>query len=143
PVWEILERIDILSGIGGYGVLLLGLNDGEDLSEPVKGIDLKTGNMIGTGGVSRELIYLQPYSQDLVTIEAWNQDPTSPRYCQPEMYQITTIDPYLSEQGYNTRTVSVHWTRIIHIADSTGNSDIIAIPRLQQVLNRILDIQKI
>ncbi len=37
PAWEYLLRADILSGIGRYGIILLGLDDGLDLSQPVKG----------------------------------------------------------------------------------------------------------
>lgn len=38
PVWEYLRRLDRLSGIGAYGILLLGLDDGLDLSMPVDGV---------------------------------------------------------------------------------------------------------
>lgn len=37
PTWEYLKRADILSGIGTFGVLLLGLNDGLHLHQPVGG----------------------------------------------------------------------------------------------------------
>lgn len=39
PVWEILKRADKLSRIGTFGVLLIGIDDGCDLREPVEGID--------------------------------------------------------------------------------------------------------
>jgi len=38
PVWEHLIRADILSGIGQYGAVLLGLDDGLDLKEAVAGV---------------------------------------------------------------------------------------------------------
>jgi len=34
PVWEYLLRADILSGIGQFGLILLGLDDGQDMSSP-------------------------------------------------------------------------------------------------------------
>lgn len=37
PIWEYLCRADILSGIGHFGVLLLGLDDGQPLEQPVDG----------------------------------------------------------------------------------------------------------
>lgn len=44
PIWEYLKRVDILSGIGSYGLLLMGIDDGKDLSEPVDGMeDKKSG----------------------------------------------------------------------------------------------------
>lgn len=39
PLMAAMERADILSGAGQYAVLLLGLDDGCDLSEPVKGVE--------------------------------------------------------------------------------------------------------
>lgn len=39
PVWEYLLRADILSGIGQYGVIMLGLDDGLDPSWPVEGFE--------------------------------------------------------------------------------------------------------
>lgn len=39
PVWEYLKRLDVLSGVGRYGVLLLGLDDGLPLNLPPRGFD--------------------------------------------------------------------------------------------------------
>lgn len=36
-VWDYLRRADILSGIGHFGVLLMGFDDGKNLQEPVEG----------------------------------------------------------------------------------------------------------
>lgn len=38
PVWDALKRLDILSGIGHFGVLLLGFADGKNLDMPVDGV---------------------------------------------------------------------------------------------------------
>lgn len=37
--WSMLLRVDILSGIGQYGVLLIGIDDGKDLAEPIDGVN--------------------------------------------------------------------------------------------------------
>src|SRR5579872_3496585 len=37
-IWEYLHRVDVLSGIGKFGVLLLGIDDGKNLQEPVEGV---------------------------------------------------------------------------------------------------------
>lgn len=37
PIWEYLHRVDVLSGIGHFGLILLGIDDGKDLQEPVEG----------------------------------------------------------------------------------------------------------
>jgi hypothetical protein len=36
-VWSYLKRVDTLSGIGHFGVLLMGFDDGKNLQEPVEG----------------------------------------------------------------------------------------------------------
>ncbi len=38
PVWDYLLRADILSGIGQYGTILLGIDDNADLQQPVEGM---------------------------------------------------------------------------------------------------------
>jgi len=38
PIWEHLRRIDILSGIGHFGVLLIGVDDGKNLDQPIDGV---------------------------------------------------------------------------------------------------------
>lgn len=42
PLWEYLSRADELSGIGRFGVILLGLDDGLRYDEPVKGFNSPT-----------------------------------------------------------------------------------------------------
>lgn len=41
PVWEHLSRLDKLCGIGQFGILLLGLDDGKALNEPVDGLEIR------------------------------------------------------------------------------------------------------
>jgi len=38
-IYHYLERVDVLSGLGHYGILLIGLSDGAELDQPVAGID--------------------------------------------------------------------------------------------------------
>jgi hypothetical protein len=38
-VWSHLKNAQILAGIGNYGVILLGLNDGKALDQPIAGVD--------------------------------------------------------------------------------------------------------
>jgi len=39
-IWEYLSRIDVLSGIGQFGVLLLGIDDGKNLQDAVDGVEV-------------------------------------------------------------------------------------------------------
>ena len=132
-IFSVLQRADVLSGIGQFGVVLLGLDDGEDLSKPVTKKNL-------------ELIYLKTYSQEHVTIASTENDPTSERYGLPEMYKIEFKSQGLGAVGtdtVSTKTISVHYSRIIHIADNRAESDVFGIPRMQSLFNRLYDLRKI
>ena len=52
-VWDYLLRADILSGIGHFGVLLMGFDDGKNLQEPVDGA-MTTNAFCPTGERSEE-----------------------------------------------------------------------------------------
>lgn len=40
PVWEYLKRLDVLQGIGQFGVMLLGVADGKNLQDPADGVEV-------------------------------------------------------------------------------------------------------
>ena len=139
-VFHYLQRIDILSGIGQYGVLLLGINDGKALNEPVEGINLLTGEKTGTA--KYELIYLKPFDQKAVVIKEKEKDVSSPRYGYPVLYDINFEN--VEESANNIFTAkTVHWTRILHIADNRESSEVLGVPRMKSVYNRLLDVRKI
>lgn len=135
PIWEYLLRADILSGIGSYGVVFLGLSDGSDPSTPAK--------------KGSKLLFMRVFPQYLASISRYNSDPANPRFGMPEEYSITFNDPReaqsggVQSQGMSTNTVSVHWSRIIHVADNRMSSEIFGIPRCKQVYNRLYDLQKV
>jgi len=133
-----LSRADKLSGVGRFGVLLLGVDDGLDLSEPIEGVS-ETGEMTRTS-VERNLIYLRAFDESVVTIKATEQDPTNPRYGQPTIYSVDFTS------GTDTSIITstqVHWTRIIHLADNRQMSEIYGVPRMKKTYNRLLDVHKI
>jgi len=80
-------------------------------------------------------------SLTVVTIKQKEKNVTSPRFGQPVTYNI--IFQNEEDSSSTNQTKIVHWTRVIHIADNKHTSDILGIPRLQTIYNRILDIRKI
>lgn len=46
-IYSVLQRADVLSGIGRYGVVLIGIDDGKTLDQPVEGIG-ETGQVMST-----------------------------------------------------------------------------------------------
>jgi len=139
-LFHYLERADIISGIGRFGILLLGINDGKKLSEPADGIDPKTGDITGAGKKRRELLYMKPFDESVVSITKKETDATSPRFGFPVMYSIQLEDYGMG--SVNTK-LEVHWTRVVHLADNRQSSEFLGTPRMLPVYNRLLDIRKI
>lgn len=122
-------RLDKLTGIGEYGVFLLGLDDVQkpgDMKEPV--------NITG----DRKLLFVKPISQGNATIKKWISDTTDPRYGMPETYTIT-----IKNKNESFTTSEVHHTRVIHVADGLLESETEGVPRLKPVFNRLKDLEKI
>jgi len=135
---QYMQRADILSGIGSFGLIIFGLPDGKKLNQPVDGIDLRTGEAIGNRTkAERDLLYIKTLDSSVVEISQREMNETHPRFGLPIMYGIQF------DTGGNTqRTTHVHWTRVIHIADNRESSEVMGTPRQEPVWNRLLDIRK-
>lgn len=145
-VLTILQRADILSGIGRFGIVLLGLSDGEELNQPAPGIS-EMGEPVGGGG-ELELIYLRPLDESLVKVATLESNIRNPRYGLPLTYNVQfedtgLIQPTDSKTATSTHSHQVHWTRVLHVCDNRTNSDVYGIPRMKKVFNRLLDLRKI
>jgi len=139
-LWEYLERIDILSGVGRFGVLLLGIDDGMPLDKPLPGVNDITGEITPQG--ERKLLYLRPFDEGCVRVDRKVIDTTSPRFGYPMMYDITFRD-YDTVSGIVETHLKVHWSRVIHIADNKEVSEIYGVPRMKPVYNRLVDVRKL
>lgn len=140
PIWHYLQRADELSGIGRYGIILLGLNDGKQLHEPAAGIDEK-GMATKKRPLEVKLLFLRALDETLAEISEFEKDPKNPRYGLPKFYNITLA----TEEGPAAPAATqqkVHWSRVIHIADNCKSSEVLGMPRLQNVFDRILDLRK-
>jgi hypothetical protein len=95
----------------------------------------------------RKLLFLRAFGENLVQVVRYETSIYSPRFGQPTMYQITFNDPRSPHAGIGLplATVMVHWSRVVHVADVTTPtaSEVFAVPRMQQVLNRLLDLDKL
>lgn len=241
-VFDTLVRADILSGIGYFGVLLLGIDDGRPLQEPIDGVvtlntrdcpptqeerrllenelDIRSEPFVVNGqqfegkkvvngwgyrptkkeadywdkvtdlirnqatvfgtesqydnsqSVSlmgtdaqyfgpqfygseqpadkpskkkRKLLFIRAYDESLVQPVRYEWNINNPRFGMPIMYRITLNDPKTAHSGIGLplATVYVHWTRVIHLADNLGASEVFGMPRQQPILNNLLDLRKI
>lgn len=123
-----LRYLDQMVGLGGYGVLVFGLRDGKDLSEPAE-----KGRM----GGPQDLLYAKPYPEVYAKILETERDRKSPRYGKPTMYQVTTRTTTQDA----TETMRVHWSRCLHVAE--GGDGVYGLPRLEAVWNQLTDLLKI
>ena len=123
-----LRTADTLSGVGQYAVLLLGLSDGTTASAP-------------TGRAGTQLLYMMPFSQANVVSVLFDEDPTSPRYGLPTEYSLR-IGTAFGESPAG-RQIVAHWQRCIHLAPGKTESRVYGTPRLEAVLNRLDDLEKI
>jgi len=137
-VFHYLQRIDVLSGIGEFGILLLGIDDGQELNEPVEGINEATGEKVGKS--EHKLLYLKPFDQSAVKVKTRETSTSSPRYGFPTTYNV---DFEGTETSDSKQTKVVHWTRVIHVADGRELSEVTGTPRMEPIYNRLLDIRKI
>lgn len=131
-LYQYILRADRLSGVGKYAVLLLGFNDGEDLSKEIVDVSEEGEN-------KRELLYVMPYSEQNASIHEWNTDSQSERYGLPETYRITMK----SLNRSTSISKIVHWSRVIHIAEGRVEDDVYGTPRLEDILNNLMALELI
>lgn len=141
-----LYRMDRLAGIGHYGALLLGVDDGGDLESPIAEPELLKGIQHSVATKQRNLLYLRPFDEYLSFIHMYETDTFSPRYGLPKFYNLVFLDMTIDAAGASIGTRlnrRVHWTRVQHIADNLQGSLVFGTPRMQPVFNRLLDLRKI
>ncbi len=146
-IWGQISKVDRISGIGNYAVLLLGLSDVRKKEDLINEVRNKEGI---------ELLYLQTYLQKFAEVAEFDRDPTSPRFGLPLMYKLTVRDPVASIAGVpqigtknaqNTQIgeqeLTVHYSRVLHVAENTLDNDILGTPRLEPVFNLFDDLLKV
>jgi hypothetical protein len=125
---SMFSRVDRLTRIGKYGVLLMGLSDVKEATDFVKPA---TGKL--------KLMYLMPFGEGSAKINTFESDPKNPRYGKPLTYSITIQQ----SEGGNSIIAEVHHSRIVHIVENPLESDIESTPVLEVVFNRLMDLEKL
>lgn len=153
-----MQRADELSGVGHYGVILWGLDDGKTMDQPVAGFERweeSTGGISGTGTsqtkpteATRRILFIRCLDESLVKIASYERDVTNPRYGLPNYYLVTLNDINLMDTSSLSAPTDlvqmrVHWTRVSHIADNRKTSEVLGTPRMEPVWNRLLDLRKV
>lgn len=134
-LWHHFDRVDRLAGIGRYGVLLIGLRGDEDFEEPVEeGRTLKP----------EDILYVSPYSEGSAKIKDWVTDPGEERFGKPETYKIklASTDDFQVKGGISNQ-LTVHHSRVIHVAEGLLEDEVYGRPRLERVFNLFEDLAKV
>ena len=116
------SRADVMTCIGRYGVLMLGLDD----------VYKKEDHLLPAEG-KRKLMYVRPLGEESARVSVTNTDTTDERYGLPEVYEVTI----------GKDTLKVHHTRIVHIVHDKLESDVYGTPVLECVFNRLQDLEKL
>lgn len=135
-LWRTFERADKLARLGRYGALLIGVRgDGDDAA--------LAGEMPRLAG-PQDVLYLSPFAERHARISEFEDDPTSPRYGLPRMYELDLSVGVTSQMTRGSATtVFVHHSRILHLAEGLLEDDVFGRPVLKRVFNRLLDYEKI
>lgn len=140
-LWHKIYRADVVSGIGRYGGLFLGLPGSSDM--PAPGWDEATGRW-GKVPAGTKLAYIRVVGEAgcEVTLET---DANSPRFGEPKYYTFKIVQETSGTQQRETKPTElrVHHTRIVHMADNLLTSEVFGMPRMERGLNRLMDIRKV
>jgi hypothetical protein len=145
-LYEKIERLDKLAGIGKYSVLLVGYNDGMPLDQPV--------NARKVAGVEKKVLYLQPYSCNSAEIVKYVDNVSSEHYMKPEIYKINPKNELDALGQPKTGGLSgvaakglapfnVHYSRILHICENPLENEVWGSPRIERVYNILDDLLKV
>lgn len=124
-MWSAFLRADILSGLGRFAVILIGapgkLED--PLPESVEG---------------KAVAFLSVFGEEDVDIKDIVDDPRDERFGEPKTYTFKRLS---SARGSQSRTV--HWSRVIHVADGVLDDPVYGTPRMERVWNLLDDLEKV
>ena len=132
--FKAMERADILNRVGNFSVMLIGIPDGLQLNQPI-GLAKKD---------SFSSMYFNVYSYDGIEIIQFDNDPASPRFGLPVLYQLQTIDTDGSQRKQKQMiSVIAHYTRIVHLAEGQLDSTVEGTPALEAPWNALIDKNKV
>lgn len=138
-LFSYLHRLDRVSGIGRFGVLLVGLDDGNDLETPAPGYDVHSAVQRSSDA---KVLYYRVLGESSVTIVEHESDKKNARYGHPLYYNLL-VQEQVDATTTTSENLRVHWSRVIHVADNLIESELYGSPRQEAVYNRLLDLRKV
>lgn len=123
-LYQIMRQADIMCGIGRYSIIFLGT----------------AGAFEAPARANGGLFYLSAFDESQAKIKSYIRDTRSERFAMPERYEVqfSSLDEW-----ENARERLVHHTRCIHISENRLGSRVFGRPRMQEVFNRLMDLEKV
>lgn len=139
-IWSVFQRADILAGLSTYAVILIGapgrLTD--PLPQGAPGKILYLTPFCGGGGPMFGSNRSQQATIDSdCTIQQYDLNTESARFGLPEYYLLRRTS-FAADFG-----PSIHWSRIIHIAEGCLDDEVFGQPTLENVWNLLDDLEKV
>ena len=126
-IYRAFAAVDKLCRIGNYAVLLIGLDDSQPLDKPAES--------------ASQVTFLRAYSQANAAVATFDNDQTSPRYGQPTAYNLQTVARSGEGSGIGAR--SVHWTRVIHVAEDADEDPVYGDSTIEMIFNVLMNLELI
>jgi hypothetical protein len=124
-IWQMFKQADVMLGYSKYSILFMGV-PGKSYADPAE---------------NGMLAYLSAFDENMAGISTYITDTNNPLYGLPQTYEVrfNAVDIGMPvPEGAGT----VHYTRVIHIAEDKLASRIYGTPRLQTIINRLFDLEK-
>lgn len=124
-VYKILRQADIMLGFSRYAIIFMG-TPGESFAQEA-----------GSDGA---LFYLNAFDENQAAISEYITDTKNPKFGMPGVYAVNfNIDEGVVMPGGG----AVHHSRVLHITEDSLGSRVYGRPRLQTVINRLFDLEKV
>lgn len=144
-----LLQADILSRLGSFSTLLLGVADGNMALELPRGsgpdallyVTPFVGPVVQSAALPGQARMAQARQADQgadVVVSRWDEDAKSPRFGQPLFYQLRR-----TSFAAPTDFASVHHSRVIHLADGCLDDLVFGEPALRRPWNLFDDLEKV
>lgn len=126
--------VDRLAQLGEFAVLLIGVDDGQELNKPIEKGSLRQ---------PEKITFLRQYGQNAITVKTIVNEIRDARVGLPETYEIEFTPAIQGAAGtIESQRRIVHWTRLLHVPSKRVLNDVVGIPKLMNVYNRLLDLEK-
>lgn len=109
---EMLKRVDILSGIGKFGILLMGFNDGRNLQEPVAGSVVTLNSYEDSPPVDSNGNLTDTFTINKTTWELKYPDEKNPRQRPPQFISNTVQETIKCPPTQYERQVTANHVRL-------------------------------